>query len=346
MIINQGKCPVCEHTYSNVMNHLTREKDKNHKTYLEKINNVLDPLILETDLYITELQREVANHKLFVNKHYISQRIKMIESTRKNRVLSTRLMEENNPAFKGNVIDKIRESVKGRWIQGCYKDKINGMLNKTGEKHPKYKPEIYTPESEVKKYYQDFLLEFEDISTCRRCHSIENISNVYHVDEDRDNILISNLEPMCGPCHKDFYFESGQQPFVTISKSMSFAASHQLPHHLGKCENWHGHEWVIEISIKKRIDPATMMVMDFKELKTIMNEYIIDVLDHNTINDIIAIPTAENILIWCWEQLMFEGKLKGIEQIKLWESPDSTATITKTGMLSVFKNKLKVIDIK
>ena len=121
---------------------------------------------------------------------------------------------------------------------------------------------------------------------------------------------------------------------------MSFAAAHKLPHHLGKCENWHGHEWVIEISIRKRVDPATMMVMDFKELKIVMKKCIVDILDHNNINDVIVIPTAENILVWCWEQLMFEGQLKGIEQIKLWESPDSSATITKVDMLSVFKNKM------
>ena len=341
MIINQGICPVCGYTYSNMMNHLTREKDDNHKAYLGKINDILDPLILKTDLYTVELENEVKKHDLFISKHYISTRIKEIEPERKNRVLSSRRMGENNPVFKGNTIDKIRESVKGRWIQGCYKDRINGMLNITGEEHPNYKPEIHTPEAEAKKYYRDFLAKFEDISTCRRCNSKENI-NIHHVDENHNNILPSNLEPLCVPCHGDFHFESRQQPFVTISKSMSFAAAHQLPHHLGKCENWHGHEWVIEISIRKRIDPATMMVMDFKDLKTVMKTYIIDVLDHNTVNDIIAIPTAENILIWCWEELMFKGHLKGIKQIKIWESPDSFASVDTEGMLSVFKNKVKV----
>jgi len=344
MIINQGICPVCGYTYSNMMNHLTREKDGYHQGYLEKINDVLDPLILKTDLYTVELEEEVQKHNLFVSKHYIAQRIKVIEPERKNRVLSSRRMGENNPVFKGNTIEKIKETVKGRWIQGCYKDRINGMLNKTGEEHPNYKPEIHTSEAEAKQYYRDFLSKFEDISTCRRCNSKEK-TNVHHIDEDHNNILLSNLEGLCIPCHGVFHFESTQQPFVTISKSMSFAAAHQLPHHLGKCESWHGHEWVIDISIRKRIDPATMMVMDFKELKIVIKKYIIDILDHNTINDLIAIPTAENILVWCWEQLMFNGKLKGIEQIKLWESPDSSASITKEGMLSVFKRKLKA-DIK
>ena len=38
---------------------------------------------------------------------------------------------------------------------------------------------------------------------------------------------------------------------------------------------------------------------------------------------------------------MFDAKLKGILQIKIWESPDSFASIDIEGMLSVFKNKVK-----
>jgi len=83
------------------------------------------------------------------------------------------------------------------------------------------------------------------------------------------------------------------------------------------------------------------MVVDFKELKTKMTSLIIDILDHNTLNDLIAIPTAENIIVWCWEQLMFKGHLKGIEKIKLWESKDSFSEITKEDMMSVLKNKVK-----
>jgi len=339
MIINQGICPVCGYTYSNMMNHLTRSDDKEHIKYLLKINNVLDPLILTTDLYTVEIEEEVQKKNLFISKYYIATRIKELEPERKNRVLSSRRMGENNPVFKGNAIEKIRESIKDKWIQGYYKDRINGMLKLTGEKHPRYNPIIHTPPEEAKKYYSEFLSNFEDISSCKRCNSKENI-NIHHIDENHDNILISNLEPLCVPCHGVFHFDYIQQPFITISKRLSFAAAHKLPHHLGKCENWHGHEWVIEVSIRKRMDPVIMMVMDFKELKTIMKKYIIDIFDHNTINDIIAIPTAENMLIWCWEQLMFEGHLKGIEQIKIWETQDSSANITKEDMLSIFKKKL------
>lgn len=339
-IINQGICPICKYTYSNMMTHIVRTNDINHLKYLQELNKILDKIIIKTDLYTVEIEEAIQKQNFFINKHYIASRIKEIEPKRKSRVLSSRRMGENNPVFKKGTIDKIRETVKDKWIQGCYKDRINGMLGVVKKDHPNYKPEIHTPIEEAKKYFSDFLSKFEDISICKRCNSNENI-NIHHIDEDHNNILISNMESLCVPCHGEFHFDSRKQPFVTITKIMSFASAHKLPHYIGKCENWHGHEWIIEVSIRKRIDPATMMVIDFKELKEIIKKYIIDIFDHNTINDTIEIPTAENILIWCWEQLMFEAHLKGIEKIKLWESSDSFASITKEDMLTMFKQEIK-----
>jgi len=338
MIINQGICPICKYTYSNMITHFLRSNDKAHVEYIQKLNNVVDKLILSTDLYTQEIVEKVSNQNLFINKYYVTLRIKEVEPNRKQRVLSSRRMGINNPVFKSGVIDKISKTVTNKWIQGCYKDRINGMLGILGKNHPNYKPENHILSVEAQKFYGDFLSKFEDCSTCSRCNSPDNI-NIHHIDEDHVNFLISNLEPLCVPCHGVFHFDYINQPFITVAKKMSFAAAHKLPHHLGKCENWHGHEWEIEVSIRKRMDPATMMVIDFKDLKDIINKYIIDIFDHGVINDVIEIPTAENILIWCWEQLMFEGHLKGIEQITLWESKDSSATITKKGMLSVFKKK-------
>ncbi len=331
---NKGICPVCKFTYSNMLMHLIKKTDKEHKEYINKINLILDKLILETDLYIEEINSLIEKEDLYISKYYIGLRIKEIEPNRKSRVLSTRRMGYNNPVHNPGVIDKISKTVTDKWLKGTYKDRINGILGKFGNQHPNYKPEIHTKSKEVEKFYRDFLSNFEDISHCKRCNSNENI-NIHYIDEDYDNILISNLEAKCVPCYMEFHHTQRIMPFATIGKKLSFAAAHKLPHHLGKCENWHGHEWGVEVRIKRRIDPATMMVMDYKELKEIMNDCIINILDHSSLNDLIEIPTAENILVWCWEQLMFEGHLKGIEQITLWESPDSAAIITKEDMLSV-----------
>lgn len=336
---NKGICPVCKFTYSNMMSHLVKMKDESHLEYINKLNLVVDKLLLSTDLYTQEICELVEKEGLFISKNYIGIRTKEIEPERKNRVLSSRRMGYNNPVHNPGTIDKISKTVTDKWLKGTYKDRINGMLGKTGELHPNYKPEIHTPSKEAERFYVDFLSNFEDVSHCKRCNSEENI-NVHHIDEDHSNILISNLESQCVPCHAEFHLEKRIMPYVTIGKKLFFASAHKLPHHLGKCENWHGHEWGIEVCVRRRIDPATLMVMDFKELKDIMNIFIVDVLDHNSLNDFIEIPTAENIIVWCWEQLMFEGHLKGIEKISLWESPDSIAYMTKRDMLSVFKTRM------
>ena len=79
--------------------------------------------------------------------------------------------------------------------------------------------------------------------------------------------------------------------------------------------------------------------MDFSDLKKIVKKHVISKLDHSYLNDTLSNPTAENLLVWIWNQLMFKGLLKGLYSIDLWESKDSVATITHKDMLSIFENE-------
>lgn len=245
-------------------------------------------------------------------------------------------MGDSNPAKRKEVKQKIAQTVKQKWEQGNYNERINGMTGKVGKLHHGWKPEIRTPLFFAEHNYIDFLSQFQDIKTCSRCGSTKNKINIHHIDEDHSNFLPSNLEPLCVPCHSSFHYGRSKRSFGSITKIMTFASAHLLPHYDGKCNNLHGHEWKIEVTIKKRIDNKTGMIMDFKDLKNIIKQYLIDVLDHNYLNNILENPTAENILFWCWEQLMFKALLKGIHEIKLWESPDSYSTLDQKGMLSIF----------
>jgi len=88
-----------------------------------------------------------------------------------------------------------------------------------------------------------------------------------------------------------------------------------------------------------KINKKTGMVIDFSDLKSIVNKQVISVLDHSFLNEIIYNPTAENLLIWIWEKLMFDGLLKGIHKIELWEASDSVAIMDEKGMRSILINK-------
>ncbi len=249
-------------------------------------------------------------------------------------------MGENNPAKRKEVKEKIKKSVTKLWDEGKYENRINGMEDVCGEAHPNWKPDIHEPLFLAKNKYVDYLSQYEDVSVCKRCGSKKKI-NIHHIDEDHDNFLPSNLEPLCVGCHSHFHYETQKQPFISVGKLFTFAAAHRLPEYNGPCERWHGHEWSLEVEITKRIDGKTGMVIDFSKLKKIVTEYVINIFDHNTINDIIKNPTAENILIWIWETLMFDAHLKGIDKITLWETPSSRACLDKKGMLSILSSKIE-----
>lgn len=184
--------------------------------------------------------------------------------------------------------------------------------------------------------FSEYLSHFgHDVSRCSQCDSLNQVKT-YHVDEDYNNYLPSNLIPLCEECYTSLYVREGIKPFVTIGRTFTFAASHHLPHHKGQCRFQHGHAWRVEIKIKGRVNPYTGMVMDFGDLQRAVNTYVLQYLDHSYLNNTLYNPTAENILIWLWSTLMFSAKLKGIHKITVWETPESIAELNIAGMLSVF----------
>jgi len=250
-------------------------------------------------------------------------------------------MGDNNPARRPNIKEAISKSVTQKWKNGNYDNRINGMFGKVGELSCRYKSEKRDPLFFAENNYIKFLSEYQDVTKCSRCGASNKKINIHHIDENHSNFLISNLEPLCVPCHASFHYEKRKLPFISVTKKMTFAAAHKLPFYNGPCFNWHGHEWSIRVMVTKRIDPDTGMVLDFSILKKAIQDSIILKLDHGVINEHIENPTAENMLIWCWEKLMFDSLLKGIEEVSLWETPDSCATLSVKGMLSYMSQNIE-----
>jgi len=72
---------------------------------------------------------------------------------------------------------------------------------------------------------------------------------------------------------------------IRITKEFEFEAAHALKGYDGPCRNVHGHSYVLSVTIAGEpiTDPSSPklgMVMDFKELKKIIRENIIDLFDH------------------------------------------------------------------
>lgn len=87
-----------------------------------------------------------------------------------------------------------------------------------------------------------------------------------------------------------------------VRKRLEISASHQLSlKYKSKCENLHGHNWIVEIYMKSKTLDENGMVYDFTHIK----EKIKSKLDHQNLNDVLKgiNPTAENIAKWIVEQL-------------------------------------------
>jgi len=108
--------------------------------------------------------------------------------------------------------------------------------------------------------------------------------------------------------------------YVYITRRVVFSASHRLySRHLSEQENWdifdkcsrakgHGHNFELFVTLKGIPDPVTGMVMNLSTLKTILQEHILDPMDHRFLNDDIAefkdlLPSIENLVIVVWNRL-------------------------------------------
>ena len=100
--------------------------------------------------------------------------------------------------------------------------------------------------------------------------------------------------------------------------------------------NGHGHNYVLEVTIAGEPDPVTGMIMDLKELKTVLDAEVIDPMDHRFLNFEVppfdkVVPTAENIAIEIWRRLAGRlskesvGRLHGV---RLYETSDLYVDVT------------------
>ena len=115
-----------------------------------------------------------------------------------------------------------------------------------------------------------------------------------------------------------------------MCKTFLFDAAHNLPNYLGKCKNLHGHSFTIQVEVTGMVQtygPCCGMIIDFAEMKEIVNNLVIDDLDHNDLNTLIMNPTAENLVYWIHKRLApaFEERNMRLIRLRLYETSNSFA---------------------
>ncbi|MFO7937036.1 MAG: 6-carboxytetrahydropterin synthase QueD [Kiritimatiellia bacterium] len=131
---------------------------------------------------------------------------------------------------------------------------------------------------------------------------------------------------------------------LTVSKECVFDAAHVLTNHRGQCKNLHGHTYRVIVEVKT-CDDTSDMVIDFKDLKSVIKKIILDRFDHAFIYNIhseserdiaSAISkhqmksvgltfrsTAENLARYFFEEL---AEHVDVSSVKVYETPASFAT--------------------
>ncbi|MBN1339452.1 MAG: 6-carboxytetrahydropterin synthase [Bacteroidales bacterium] len=129
---------------------------------------------------------------------------------------------------------------------------------------------------------------------------------------------------------------------ITITRRERFNAAHRLfrPEWtdeknlevFGKCSNpnWHGHNYTLYVTVKGDVNPETGFIINLRDLSRIVNEKVIDKLDHKNINMEVdfmkgRLVSTENIAVAIWEQIEPEIKALNAELfcIKLVETENN-----------------------
>lgn len=126
---------------------------------------------------------------------------------------------------------------------------------------------------------------------------------------------------------------------VYLTRKAEFAAAHyyhnpQLSAEenrriFGKCNNpnGHGHNYVVEVTVKGDIDPRSGFVVDLKQLKDLLHREVLDAMDHRFLNKEVPeflehIPTTENIAIAIWQRLLPKMAKAKLHRVRVYENPD------------------------
>lgn len=109
---------------------------------------------------------------------------------------------------------------------------------------------------------------------------------------------------------------------MILAKIFTFDSAHRLPNYEGKCSQLHGHSWKLIVSLEGKVNPKTGMIIDFHQLNEIIEEKILNKLDHAYLNDIIENPTCENLLMWISNQLKTQKVIK-LKKLTLYENETS-----------------------
>lgn len=127
---------------------------------------------------------------------------------------------------------------------------------------------------------------------------------------------------------------------TSVTRIFRFEAAHYLPRYSGACARLHGHSYKLEVTVSApmefdvTLNAIDNMVIDFSQLSTLVKTLIVDVYDHQNLNDFFGMPTVECMCSYFFRildtnfNIDFGGSLI-LESVKLWETENSYAEVKR-----------------
>ena len=130
---------------------------------------------------------------------------------------------------------------------------------------------------------------------------------------------------------------------VFITRQVHFNSAHRLHNpaksqawnvkQFGLCTNphWHGHNYVLEVTVRGEPAPETGYILDLGKLKKILHRAVVDPCDHRNLNTDVpflrgVIPTAENLVMVFWNQIAPDlPPAAQLHCVRLYETPRNFA---------------------
>jgi 6-pyruvoyltetrahydropterin/6-carboxytetrahydropterin synthase len=119
-----------------------------------------------------------------------------------------------------------------------------------------------------------------------------------------------------------------------VTVESGFSSGHYLRNYKGKCENPHGHNYKVRITLAGAELDAAGLLLDFKLLKHVMRP-VIERIDHQMLNDLepftVLNPSAENLAKYFYDQTreqlaeMTQGRVR-VKDCTICETDTTTAT--------------------
>lgn len=115
---------------------------------------------------------------------------------------------------------------------------------------------------------------------------------------------------------------------MKLTIEVPFCGALRLPHLEGPCQQLHGHDYRLAVTVSGNPDPRSGAIVDFVALRETVQREVVSQLDHRYLNEVLENPTAENLVVWMWGRL--KERVPSLAQLRLWESPEFSVTYEGT----------------